>query len=112
VLFRSLARTELYGATVGGARLDDPACDLAIAAALVSAATGVRPPPDTAFVGEVALTGAVRPATGLEARGAAAAACDVRTVVAAPGAGDRLPPKVQLRAVRDVSEALSWAIAR
>jgi DNA repair protein RadA/Sms len=106
-----LARTELYGATVGGMRFDDPACDLAIAAALASAATGVRPPPDTAFVGEVALTGAVRPASGIGSRLAAAAACGIRTVVAAAGAEPRLPPNVQLRAVGDVSEAVGWAIA-
>ena len=50
-------RCELFGASSGGVRLDDPACDLAIAAALASAATGVAPPAGSAFVGEVALTG-------------------------------------------------------
>ena len=39
-----LGRCELFGASSGGVRLDDPACDLAIAAALASAATGVAPP--------------------------------------------------------------------
>jgi DNA repair protein RadA/Sms len=107
-----LARSELYGATVGGARLDDPACDLAIAAALASAVTGVRPPPDTAFVGEVALTGAVRPASGFESRLAAAAACGLRRVVAGPGSDCRTPANVQLRAVSHVSEAVEWAIER
>jgi DNA repair protein RadA/Sms len=107
-----LARAELYGATVGGARFDDPACDLAIAAALASAATGVRPPPDTAFAGEVALTGAVRPVSGLEARVAAAAACGIRWVVAAAGRECRLPANVQLRTVEQVSEAVGWAIER
>jgi DNA repair protein RadA/Sms len=107
-----LARAELYGATVGGARFDDPACDLAIAAALASAATGVRPPPDTAFVGEVALTGAVRPVSGLEARVAAAAACGIRWVVAAAGRECRLPANVQLRTVEHVSEAVAWASER
>ena len=33
-----LGRSELFGASSGGVRLDDPACDLAIAAALASAA--------------------------------------------------------------------------
>ena len=40
----ALGRAELFGASSGGVRLDDPACDLAIAAALASAATGVAPP--------------------------------------------------------------------
>ena len=39
-----LGRAELFGATSGGVRIDDPACDLAVAAALASAATGVAPP--------------------------------------------------------------------
>src|SRR5205085_4915179 len=99
------------GATVGGARCDDPACDLAIAAALASAATGVRPPPDTAFVGEVSLTGAVRPASGLEARLSAASACGVRRVLAAASSECRVPANVQLSTVAHVSEAVAWAIA-
>ena len=52
-----LGRSELFGASSGGVRVDDPACDLAIAAALASAATGVAPAPGAAFVGEVSLTG-------------------------------------------------------
>ena len=36
----SLGRAELFGASAGGVRVDDPACDLAVAAALASAASG------------------------------------------------------------------------
>ena len=39
-----LGRAELFGAVAGGIRVDDPASDLAVAAALVSAAAGVAPP--------------------------------------------------------------------
>lgn len=63
-----LARSELFGAAAGGIKVDDPACDLAVAAALASAATGVAPPPETAFVGEVTLTGLVRPAAAMMQR--------------------------------------------
>ena len=107
-----LARAELYGATVGGLRLDDPACDLAVAAALASAATGVHPPPDTAFVGEVALTGAVRPASGMEGRAAAAAVGGVRRIVAAAGSGAHSVPNLQLRTVDHISDAVDWALER
>ena len=41
---RSVA-AELFGASSGGVKMDDPACDLAVAAALASAATGALPPP-------------------------------------------------------------------
>ena len=75
-------RSELYGATAGGLRVDDPACDLAVAAALASSATGRPPPAGSAFVGEVALTGQVRPAPGLAQRLSAARAAGIRTVFA------------------------------
>ena len=39
-----LGRAELFGATSGGLRVDDPAADLAIAAAIASAVTGMPTP--------------------------------------------------------------------
>jgi len=108
-----LSAAELYGATVGGIRLDDPACDLAIAAALASAVTGVRPPPDTAFVGELGLTGAVRPVSGLERRLGAAAASGIRqVVVGGEGLPSSTPKGLRLVPVRHVSEAVDWTLER
>jgi predicted ATP-dependent serine protease len=45
----------------GGYRLTDPAADLAVAAALVSALADRPLPSDTAWFGEVSLAGEVRP---------------------------------------------------
>ncbi len=78
-----LSRCELYGAAAGGVRVEDPASDLAVAAALASAATGVPPPAATAFVGEVSLTGAVRTVPNLSLRLAAASAAGIRAVLCA-----------------------------
>jgi DNA repair protein RadA/Sms len=105
-----LARAELYGASAGGARLEDPACDLAIAAALASAASGVPPPPGSAFVGEIGLTGQVRPAQGWTQRTSAARAAGVATVFGPAG----MPPTEGLRLVPvgHVSDALTWAFGR
>lgn len=102
-------RSELFGASAGGVRVDDPACDLAIAAALASAATGV-PAPVAAFVGEVSLTGLVRAAPGMDQRLAAAEAAGIRTVLAPAGAGDRVG--MQVVPVRHVRDALTWAAVR
>lgn len=105
-----LSRAELYGAAAGGMRVDDPGADLAVAAALASSAAGVAPPPRTAFAGEVSLTGAVRPPSGLGLRLAAAAAAGIRTVVCA---GDAEPPTgVRVVRVRRVEEAVRWARVR
>jgi DNA repair protein RadA/Sms len=57
----SFSTCEVYLNIAGGYRLSDPAADLAVAAALVSALSE-RPVPSTAIVlGEVALSGEVRP---------------------------------------------------
>jgi DNA repair protein RadA/Sms len=104
-----LGRSELFGASSGGVRLDDPACDLAIAAALASAAAGVAPPPGSAFVGEVALTGAVRSASSMAQRLSAARAAGCSAVYAATGAPTEIDG-IRLIPVQHVREALSWAL--
>lgn len=107
VLGLHLTRSELYGATAGGLKVDDPACDLALAAALASAATGVPTPPSTAFLGEVGLTGVVRPVPGVAARLNAATAAGIESVV---GAGIGSPPgTIRVVPVQHLREALGWA---
>jgi DNA repair protein RadA/Sms len=102
----SLGRSELFGASSGGVRIDDPACDLAMAAALASAATGAAPPRDAAFVGEVSLTGSVRAAPAMAQRLAAARAAGV-TSVFAPAGHDQVAG-VAVHHVRHLVEALPW----
>jgi DNA repair protein RadA/Sms len=105
-----LGRSDVFGAVAGGARLDDPACDLAVAAAIASAAAGVPAPSASAFVGEIGLTGVVRPAPGMAARLSAARAAGLRTVFVPEG----IEPVDALRSVpvRHVMHALTWAAAR
>jgi len=105
-----VGRAELFGATAGGARLDDPASDLAVAAALASAASGAPPPPASAFVGEVGLTGLVRPAPAMAARLSAGRTAGIRTVFAA--AGTAASEGIRHVPVRHVTEALTWAAGR
>ncbi|MGA0530871.1 DNA repair protein RadA [Hansschlegelia sp. KR7-227] len=52
---------DVHLAVAGGLRVQEPAADLAVAAALVSSMTGSPLPVDAVFFGEVGLTGAVRP---------------------------------------------------
>jgi DNA repair protein RadA/Sms len=104
-----LGRSELFGASSGGVRLDDPACDLAIAAALASAATGIAPPTGSAFVGEVALTGAVRSAPSMAPRLSAARAAGCSVVYAAAGEVTDIDG-IRLMPVRHVRDALDWAL--
>jgi DNA repair protein RadA/Sms len=103
----ALGRSDLFGASAGGIRVDDPGVDLAIAAALASAASGVPPPERSAFVGEVGLTGTVRPGGALGSRLAAARAAGIRTVFAPEGSAS--DQGVRVVSVRHLKEALTWA---
>ncbi len=55
-----LAGKEVYLNVAGGLRVKEPAADLAVAAALVSAAAGRPVPDDTVVFGEIGLSGEVR----------------------------------------------------
>jgi DNA repair protein RadA/Sms len=103
-----LGRCEVYGAVAGGVRVEEPAADLAVAAALASAATGTSPPPRSAFCGEISLTGAVRTPPSLELRLAAAAAAGIETVFA-PDSPVNVPSSLRISPVRRVEDALAWA---
>jgi magnesium chelatase family protein len=70
----------------------------------------VPAPSASAFVGEIGLTGVVRPTPGMAARLSAARAAGLRTVFVPEGtkAVDGLRPV----RVRHVMQALTWAAAR
>ena len=56
-----LAGHDVYLNVAGGLKITEPAADLAAAAALVSAATGTPLPIDCVFLGEISLSGGLRP---------------------------------------------------
>ena len=64
----SLAARDVYLNVAGGLRITEPAADLAVAAALVSASENRPLPPGTVAFGEISLSGAVRPASQPETR--------------------------------------------
>ncbi|BBU61863.1 DNA repair protein RadA [Methylosinus sp. C49] len=63
-----LGMHDVYLNVAGGLRADEPAADLAAAAALVSSLTGATLPAELLFFGEIALSGAVRPVIHAGAR--------------------------------------------
>jgi DNA repair protein RadA/Sms len=64
----SVGANDIYLNVAGGLRIVEPAADLAVAAALVSALTEMPVPADTVVFGEIALSGDVRPVGHTEAR--------------------------------------------
>jgi DNA repair protein RadA/Sms len=63
-----LSGHDVYLNVAGGLRIQEPAADLAAAAALVSSLANAPLPPDAVYFGEVSLSGAVRPVAQIAAR--------------------------------------------
>jgi DNA repair protein RadA/Sms len=64
----SFSTAEVYLNVAGGYRVTDPAADLAVAAALVSALAERPVPPETVAFGEVSLSGELRPVANANLR--------------------------------------------
>ncbi|MEL6421375.1 MAG: DNA repair protein RadA [Pseudomonadota bacterium] len=79
----NLAGHDVYLNVAGGLKIAETAADLAVAAALVSALGGTPLPGDTVYVGEISLSGAVRPAGHRMARLKEAAKLGFATAVLA-----------------------------
>jgi DNA repair protein RadA/Sms len=63
-----LGTHDVYLNVAGGLRINEPAADLAAAAALVSSLAGAPLPADAVYFGEVSLSGALRPVAQAPAR--------------------------------------------
>ena len=109
-----LSRCELFGASRGGLRLEDPGADLAVAAALASASGGRAPPAGRGFVGELSLAGTIRPVPGMEARLSAATAAGLNQVVVARGSPIIGVDRSSCRVIEagHLRDALSWAMPK
>jgi DNA repair protein RadA/Sms len=64
----NFAGMDVYLSVAGGYRITEPAGDLAAAAALLSSLSGNPVPARSVFFGEIALSGAVRPAPRMDQR--------------------------------------------
>ena len=63
-----LASKDVYINIAGGLRVDDPAIDLAVVAAILSSTVDIPVDPNICFAGEVGLSGEIRPVTRIEQR--------------------------------------------
>ncbi len=101
--------SDVYVNLAGGFRSREPALDLAVAAAVVSASLHRTLPENLVAFGEVGLGGEVRPVPGLERRlGEAARLGFTQALVPVPPSSAKLPPGLALVAVRSLAEAADW----
>ncbi len=105
---------EVFAATVGGARVVEPAADLGVALAVASAAHELPLAAHLVAIGEVGLTGEVRRVGAVPRRLAEAARLGFRFALVPPGCGPAAtgtgPADMRVLEVADLRAALHWAV--
>src|SRR5437667_617043 len=103
-----LGSQDVYVNVAGGGRVTEPAADLGIVVAAASSYMDRVVPPDVLVVGEVGLTGEVRPAAGLQLRLREAAALGFRrAIVPRSNLLEPMKASLDIRGVATVSDALT-----
>jgi DNA repair protein RadA/Sms len=85
----ALSHSDVYTSTVGGARISDPAADLAIAIAVASGVVDRHYPRPFAAIGEIGLAGELRRVPAIEKRLAEAARLGLELAVVPVGSLER-----------------------
>ncbi|MXX87374.1 MAG: DNA repair protein RadA [Acidobacteria bacterium] len=104
-----LLRSDVYVSVTGGLTVNEPAADLGLLAAVVSRRRGVPVPPGTVFIGEVGLSGEVRPVHQAGVRLREAARLGYRRAVVNPGKARAAdwPADIDLVAAESLDQALA-----
>jgi DNA repair protein RadA/Sms len=109
-----LAMNDVYLNVAGGLRVTEPAADMAVAAALISAATDVPTDPEMVFFGEIGLSGELRQVAQSELRlkeaaklGFLRAACPKR--VAGGAAKLNVPTTLRLAEIGHLTDLVAVA---
>jgi DNA repair protein RadA/Sms len=109
----AVAADDVYVSTVGGARVTEPAADVALALALASARLDRPVRPGWAAVGEVALSGAVRPVRALSQRIGESARLGFTDVIVPAGAANIAEVSgIRVHPVASLADAVAAAIPR
>ena len=103
----SFAGRDVFLNVAGGLRINEPAADLAVAAALISSLSGEPIARDTIVYGELSLSGAVRPVAQNNVRLKEAEKLGFKSAYAPkPGKGD-VPKNVALREIEDLAALIA-----
>ncbi|MEP6763058.1 MAG: DNA repair protein RadA [Gemmatimonadaceae bacterium] len=109
----SCAQLDVFCNIVGGMRVQEPAVDLAIVAALASSVVDRALPARAIFLGELGLGGEVRPVSQAERRLAEAAKLGMTQAFLSDRAVPRrVPDDMEVIGVRTISDVLSRTVGR
>jgi DNA repair protein RadA/Sms len=103
---------DVYLNVAGGLRIQEPAADLAAAAALVSSLANAPLPADAVYFGEVSLSGALRPVAQQAARLKEAAKLGFTRAVAPEAARAEVPAGLTLQEVGGLSSLVADIASR
>ena len=101
-----LSGRDVYVATVGGMKMNEPSADLAVALAVASAAKGLALPADLVAVGEVGLAGEIRKVTGVQQRIAEAARLGFKRAMV-PAGSDLKIAGIEIMEVARLEQAIA-----
>ncbi len=76
-----LASKDIFINVISGLKISDPATDLALACAIISSVRNIPVRPDTLILGEIGLSGEIRPVANLSKRLTEASALGIRSVI-------------------------------
>ena len=107
-----LAEQDVFANVIGGLQIDEPAADLAIAAAVASSMRDVSVRADTVLIGEVGLSGELRWVGQMNPRLREAAKLGFKTAIIPHRIthGEALPAGIEIKEARSLREALSFAL--
>lgn len=107
-----VSSADCFVATVGGMKISEPAGDLAAALAIVSSGTDVPVPSGVVAIGELTLSGDIRPVTSLERRLSEAARLGFTDAIIPPNSSAAAPAGMRLHPVSNIAEAISacWTV--
>lgn len=100
---------DVYVSTIGGAKVGEPAADLATAIATLSAKENQALPPGTLAIGEVGLAGDIRPVTGLGRRLNEAARLGFKRAIVPARSDVTAPAGLEVLPAHHVAEAVELA---
>jgi DNA repair protein RadA/Sms len=107
-----LAEQDVFVNVVGGLQIDEPAADLAIAAAIASSWKDISVKADAVLIGEIGLAGELRMPSQMPARLREAQKLGFKTAIVpkALRKGEGYPNGIEIVEVRSVDQALSAAL--
>lgn len=103
----SFAGRDVFLNVAGGMRINEPAADLAVAAALISSLSGTPIPKESVVFGEISLSGAVRPVAQNAVRLKEAEKLGFKTAFAPKTGKADLPKNVSLKPIDDLGALIA-----